>query len=36
MDNENYSVLAPQPGKQTMFMQTESDICLYGKPKLPY
>lgn len=30
MDEEKYTVLAPQPGKQTMFLETKADICLYG------
>lgn len=26
-----YETLSPQPGKQTMFLETNADICLYGK-----
>lgn len=26
-----YERLEPQPGKQTMFLETKADICLYGK-----
>lgn len=28
-----YERLEPQKGKQEMFLSTEADICLYGKPK---
>lgn len=25
-----YTKLAPQAGKQTMFLETTADICIYG------
>ncbi len=31
IEEDKYETLSPQPGKQTMFLQTTADICLYGK-----